>query len=352
MAFIRRLAAKIGLGERRKDGRFPARGLDVSYWTGLEQRRARIKDISPTGIYLLTQEHWLPGTSVQLSLQRKALLDHFSRPQVRLRARAIRQGNDGVGLTFLHEYIDDAAWVKLMGRATTLVAHRDAVHLFRFTKALAFLLRIAPAAENRILKLITEDLVHERAERAIEIVLKAEEMLASQGCAPRKNVSADLIARILEDGSKTRGGEMEQCWAGVLAASSQEGSGDEENIIYAELLSKLDVVHILILAVGSSRAMQMGWRPGYIFPRSLLCTADEIKKFTGKRDLTVIERNLHHLYEVGLLELTVKEVPFAQLEYANITPTTLGMCLYARCSGQIGVPEAAESDEVAMEIAS
>ena len=352
MSFIRKITARIGLGERRKDGRVPVRGLDVSYWTGLEQRRARIKDISPTGIYLLTHERWLPGTSVQLTLQRKGFLDHVSRPQVRLRARTVRLGDDGVGLKFLHEHINDADWIKLMGRATTLVEHSDGVYLFRFTKALAFLLHFAPAGESRILKLITEDLVRERAERAIEIVLKAEEMLTAQGCAQRTGISPDLILRILEDGSKTHQEEMEQSWAGVLASSATEGSVDEDGMIYAELLSKLEASHILILAAGSACAMQMGWKPDSVLPQSLICTADEIKKITGKRDLAVIERDLHHLYELGLLELTVKEIPFTPIEQANITPTTLGMYLYARCSGQIGVSETSEIDNAAMEIAS
>ena len=352
MSFIRNLAVKIGLSERRKNERVPARGLEVSYWTGLEQKRARIKDISPTGIYLQANDHWLPGSSVVLTLQRKGLLERDFRLQVRLRARAVRFGNDGVGLVFVHEHIDTSAWVKLMARATTLIAHKDAVRLFRVTKAFAFLLRICPSAETQILKLIPEEMSSERAERAIEIVLQAEELLVSQNCTAGRSVDSSLLLHLLVEGSKAHDEQTRHCWAGLLATSSLDGSDEEESLSFVDLLSKLDSVHIPILAAAATRAMQAGWKPGLVFSQSLHCTANEIKKITGRRNLAQIERDLVHMHDLGLLEQTIKKILLAHIEEANITPTSLGLNFYARCSGQVEVPEAYANPKTELEIAS
>lgn len=352
MTFIRNLAVKIGLSERRKDGRVPARGLEVFYGTGLEQKRARVKDISPTGIYLLTRERWLPGTQVELTLQRKGLFDHHPRLQVRLQARAIRRGDDGVGLVFVHEHIGDAEWVTLMARTSTLFAQNDAVRAFRYTQALAFLRHIASAAEDRILKLITEEMAHDRVERAIEIALKAEEMLRSQHCSLGSGAPPSLVLRILVDGSKVQEEKVQLWYAGVLAACCRHNSDNEENLKFVDLLSKVDVVHVLILTYAGSGALRMGRKPGHAASQSLHCPADEMKKLTGKRDLAAIERDLNHLYELGLLELTVKAIPFAQIDEANLTLTSLGMHFFTFCNGNLEQPKAAEIPEATLEIAS
>ena len=191
MSFIRKWAAKIGFGDRRRDGRVFAGDLDISYWTGVQKKRVMVKDVSPTGIFILTDDHWLPGTNVLLTMRnahRQSLFEGSPRPEVRLPAKATRIGEEGVGLSFVQDHIKLSTWLKLMHKATTMVPHSDAVRVFRVTKALAFLLRVAPNAEARVLKLITEQMGLERAELAIEIVLKAEEILLSQN----REISSDV----------------------------------------------------------------------------------------------------------------------------------------------------------------
>src|SRR6185437_5222535 len=109
------LMRKVGKSERRSDQRAPAPELDASYSTQLEQKNARIKDISATGLYLLTEDPLQPGTDVELTLQKCGLaaqeqvladLGGLSSPEenrppnVHLRAKAVRVGQDGVGVAF------------------------------------------------------------------------------------------------------------------------------------------------------------------------------------------------------------------------------------------------------------
>jgi hypothetical protein len=55
-----------------------------------------------------------------------------------------------------------------------------------------------------------------------------------------------------------------------------------------------------------------------------------------------IERDLNHLYELGLMELTVRPILCEEVERVNLTPTILALRLYAQCKGQPAPPETLE----------
>jgi hypothetical protein len=348
MSILRNVLVKAGLSERRKDGRLPAHGLEVSYWTGLEQKRVKLKDISATGIFLLTQDRWVPGAVVELTMRKRGLLDRDSRPQVRLRARCVRHGDDGVGLTFVEEPARAAEWSRSMAIAADLLAASDPIRLFRATKALAFLFRASPSAEMQVLPFIGE-ISAERAQHVIEVALQAEELVASRISMPL-DVSPMLLLRILDFGSRSSDARMQQCWAGILASSCIERTlGDDTGRVIL-LLSKLDRDHIGILTAACTRAMNSGWQDGFIFSSALYCTLHEISTITGVRNPVAIERNLNHLHQLGLLEKTIRPLGCAVLDQVNITPTSFGLKLYARCCGDSELPQTLESP--ALELAS
>jgi len=58
-----------------------------------------IKDISSTGLYLVTEERWYPGTLVLMTLQRTDLGDETSEKSISVHSRAVRWGNDGLGFS-------------------------------------------------------------------------------------------------------------------------------------------------------------------------------------------------------------------------------------------------------------
>jgi hypothetical protein len=60
-----------------------------------------VRDISTTGLYLLTDERWPLGTRVQMSLQRTDGLDDATMIPTTLELRVSRWGADGVGLEFV-----------------------------------------------------------------------------------------------------------------------------------------------------------------------------------------------------------------------------------------------------------
>jgi len=87
--------------DRRRSPRQPLPGLVAYYWTGGSPKAYRIGDISSSGLYLLTQERWFPGTMILMTLQRTDSLGRNLDDAIAVQSKVVRWGDDGVGLTFI-----------------------------------------------------------------------------------------------------------------------------------------------------------------------------------------------------------------------------------------------------------
>ena len=85
----------------RKAPRDPAPGLAAYYWTGGPPEAQQVKDISSTGLYVVTEERWYPGTLILMTLQVTAFGPEMQERTICVHSRAVRWGNDGVGLQFV-----------------------------------------------------------------------------------------------------------------------------------------------------------------------------------------------------------------------------------------------------------
>ena len=61
----------------------------------------KIQNISSTGLYLLTERRWYPGTLIIMTLQTTDSADPDSDNTVAVLAKVIRAGADGVGFKFV-----------------------------------------------------------------------------------------------------------------------------------------------------------------------------------------------------------------------------------------------------------
>jgi len=68
-----------------------------------------IRDISATGIYVMTDERWPLGANVRMSLQRTDSIDDKAAHPITVQLRVSRWGADGVGLEFLQPEVEEAA---------------------------------------------------------------------------------------------------------------------------------------------------------------------------------------------------------------------------------------------------
>jgi hypothetical protein len=72
-----------------------------------------VRDISTTGLYLITDERWPLGTRVRMSLQRTDGLDDASMIPTTVELRVSRWGADGVGLEFVTVDAEHSALVSM-----------------------------------------------------------------------------------------------------------------------------------------------------------------------------------------------------------------------------------------------
>lgn len=342
MSLIGNFAAKAGLRERRAGLRVPTRGLEAFYWNGGEQKRAAIKDIGPTGMCLTMGDAMPLGSRVALTLRRKVIDESECGTGVLMPATIVRVGKHDVGLKFLHEHIDAAGWSKLVMEAALLSERNDGVRVFRLARAFAFLRRISPPAETQLSVAMTGGMSYDGEERALEIILQADDLLSSLGQTPRGHVNAQLVQHIVDHGVNldTRDAEMAHCWAGLLAAATLDSTDGEENLGFVELLSKVDIVSMRILRVSCEKAIASGWDPGFVFREKIHSTADEIKKIARVTNVVAIDRGVTRLQELGLVHRADRASAFEPLEEVDLTPTALGLQLHARCSGRLEVPAA------------
>jgi PilZ domain len=331
MSLFRTLLTNIGLAERRRDSRVDANGLTVTYSAGSEQRKVKIGNISPTGLYLITEDRWQPGTPVLLTLGERSIFEDRSRSQVKLWTHCVRADENGVGLTFKHSHIDRNKWLDAMSRAPSLIAANHPVQVFRLTRALAFLSHISPATDAAVLKLITENLTRERTERAIEIALLADDLLESQSGASKTTVEPGLVLRVLEFAVQVEEAEIRDYWARLLAASSLSDSQDAMNRVLAGLLARMNQLHLRILVAAWKKAKLAGFESRSGTPPAVCCNIEEVKAMGGVAHAERIEGVVNDLHEFRLLGNTERPTLFNALAEVNLSLSELGAKFCETC---------------------
>jgi hypothetical protein len=339
MSFVRAFAARVGWLEDRRVRRLPSGELNATYVAGSTPKRVPVKDISCGGLYLFTRDRWMPGTTIDLTLRKRNLSENQPADSVRLRARSVRLGGDGVGFAFEPDHVGADIWMGLFVKAGDAIRQKDTVRVLRIARALAFLRRISSTAESAVLEHIAGESIFESGERAVETILNAEELVESWNFAIRTGVAPDLILCILENASRTPSARLRHHWSGLLASSIQYWAKDCESAEFASLLSLLDPVQIQILEAACSRALRADREQGCSFSSNLAYSKEEMRNVAGISDFLLIEQHLDRLSFLELLEPAVLCDWFGKYEQIELIPTRLGLKFYARCRGLLDPPD-------------
>lgn len=86
--------------DRRKAYRRYVPGMVAHYYTGGAPKPHDVADISMTGIYLLTDDRWMPETMIQMTLQ-KPCAKGERKQSITVLAKIVRRGSDGVAAQFV-----------------------------------------------------------------------------------------------------------------------------------------------------------------------------------------------------------------------------------------------------------
>jgi uncharacterized protein len=92
-----------GSADPRNKARLPVDGLVAHFFTGGAPQAHEIRDVSPTGFYVVTAERWYPGTVIRMTLTKPGKGQQSAKRSITVHARSVRWGNDGVGLEFVPE---------------------------------------------------------------------------------------------------------------------------------------------------------------------------------------------------------------------------------------------------------
>ena len=87
--------------DRRRATRYEAPQLVAFSWSGATPQARRVGNISNTGMYLLTEERWLPGTMIAMTLQKANSKGDNPEDALAIQTRVVRWGTDGEGLDFI-----------------------------------------------------------------------------------------------------------------------------------------------------------------------------------------------------------------------------------------------------------
>ncbi len=85
--------------DRRRSERRYVPGMFAHYFTGGAPKPHQVADISLTGFYLLTEDRWMTGTVIQMTMQKPSR--RGGKQSITVLSRVVRRGSDGVGAEFV-----------------------------------------------------------------------------------------------------------------------------------------------------------------------------------------------------------------------------------------------------------
>jgi hypothetical protein len=328
---------KLSRSETKRAERRPAHGFVAHYSSGGAARQDDIKNISSTGLYLLTEERWLPGTVIPLTLQMQSPLKEISERQITVQAKTVLWGEDGVGFSFvLPDDPNARPWKFLLENAAEQSEPNGVLDLARLANAIAFLSRLSPEGAKKIAQLVDDEWTKARVANVVQILLKAESLLPADFSAESIGARPGLVVKVLQYGSWAGERWIQQLWAELLASSCIVPRKDDSNEVFAELLGKLAAGQVRILKYACVRAGALRSESAAGSTEPMICGREEMMEIAASRELLRIERDLDHLYGLGLLERRATAASTSTHYAADITPSSLGLDLYDRCKVSLG----------------
>jgi hypothetical protein len=332
--FEKSFSAEETTSKRPRPERRSVPGLEAIHWTGSSPGLDIVKNISSTGMYLVTRERWPQGEIHPIRLVYQELTDDSPENQVTIEAKSVRWGEDGMGLSFMLP----AAMELWLWKNDGLIEPEDILSEFRIARTLAFLSRLCPQATHDLKLVFREGLSNIRIAQAIRISNRAEAMLAAEPNFDRMRAPQSVVFRVVQEGSWAEDPTIQQLWAGILSTACTLMGDDESNLPYMDLLDGFASIDGRLFTEACVKSEKVFALSGAVSALPLMRTAQDLIKISGASDLMKIDRNMFQLANTGLLEPRIKQKYFSFDQDANLTPTALGLELFARGQGHRGAP--------------
>ncbi len=331
---LKRALQRLGEPEQPRAERWPATGLSALYGIDSASRPAGIKDVSASGIYLLTEERFPADELVNLILRKEGEPENSSELQISVQARVTWQGEDGVALEFvLPPGMDPDLCGALVRDMVSLTDPDQVAEVFRTLRTVLFLCRLCESQADEAILLLGGHLDTERTTTLFKIAFAAENLLAAKPDSGRMRAHSKLVANILREGSWAPDDLTLKLWAGLLASSCSVDAPDDSNQIFVDLLVHITPTEARIFLRGCERALSSAPGPENSASGSIVLSPREIVQLTGVYDLTRNATDLAYLFNLGLIQNVFDFTSYHDIDSFDITPSSLGLELYKHCHG-------------------
>ena len=323
--------------DRRSGRRIPIPELVAYDASNGVPRAFAVDNVSSSGIFLITEERWAPGSVISLSMQREGSYQKEIHRRIQFQAGAVRWAENGIGLAFmLPTGMDLRFWERPSKDGTKRSEPEYVVREFNMARALAFIGRISPPALAESKRLLHEELSNVRADYVVNVALKAEQRLAQEIDGDKMLAHPDLILRIVQSGSWADSEWIQDLWAGLLTTSCSRDGQDDSNLAFIKIFGQLALIQIRILTSVCAKAATTVSASGRVVSEKIFSSSADLTRMAGSQDLLKIHRSVAQLSEFGLLEKSSRSSFVSNTEGTTTTPTSLGLRMYARCLGRRG----------------
>lgn len=329
---LKRKLHKLGYPDQARAERLPAVQLAAHCDTELSHIDAGVKDISSTGLYLVTEKRFATGEVVHLSLHAQGAGEDHSELDIAVEARVARVGQDGVGLSFvLPAGLDTNLWTVLVRNTVVLTKASDITHMFRTLHTILFLCRLCQSGAEEAIMLIGGQLDSVRTECVFEIAFGAEKLLSSEYNADKMRADPKLVAHILREGSWAHSVQQKQLWIGLFVNSCKPEGWDDSNIAFGDMLVNITPAQATIFIEGCSRALESMRDTDTAAPHRIVLSPQQMIELTHMYDLTRVATDVAYLYNLSVIDRLFDFTSYVETENFDITPSSVGIELFRRC---------------------
>ncbi len=329
---LKRKLQKLGESEHVRAERLPAHGLSAHCDTGLGGIDGGVKDISSTGLYLQTEKRFPTGETVSLTLLAEASGENHSELDISVQARVTRQGQDGLGLSFvLPAGLDTNLWSVLVRNTVVLTKPEEIAHMMRSLRTILFLCRLCGSGAEEAILLLGGQLDTARTECVFEIAYAAEKLLASEHNFEKLRAHPTLVAHILREASWAHSIQQKQLWIGLFASSCAEEGWDDSNQVFADMLINITPIQATIFIEGCTRSLETMRETDTAPANRIVLLPREISELTQMYDLARVATDVAYLFNLGVIDRLFDFTSYVETEDFDITPSSVGIDLFRRC---------------------
>jgi hypothetical protein len=192
-----------------------------------------------------------------------------------------------------------------------------------------------PAAEEYGL-LLRDRMKVWRAKNLLSLTEKLERKLIENKVPEGDHAAPRLVSKIVEEATWIDDSMVQDMWAGLLSSSCTESGNDDSNLIFANLLGSLTKLEARVLNFACDRVEKHVDVSGLAYPVRLVVPYAELCQIAQENDIQRLDRELDHLRALMLLEGGL--AMHAAENHVFLTPTSLALHMYIRCSGSRATP--------------